>query len=457
MITSSKIVLVVRGGKTRTTIPIGPLWVRRWQFLDDIVNEMGVRTIEWTRTRMQPIRDWIELNKRMDEERMVDGVLLPIGGFADVIEYMNPYTDEYLQYVYIEETLPTDKRRDLYHRLGRHVREVGERWEYLRDNYYGRSKRVGIEGEMRVDLIPGIHYNLRLGDDILYSDIPREEYPPGMIEKMLESQVSTSTGILHTAWLYSHSDHYQEENPLEEVPWHLVRWDDLIEMAPDGVTYDVRGVQKSDLTTYVERLVNGENVTESVERGQYDHKSGQLNLWHRLAGRPPSPTLVFPLAIIPMREEDGRLMMATPAPELLLRRLVEEAQYNNEIAEYILLNYREEYIEENDDRVLLDQVISRLVLGAAWGEWRRTIDSSEYEELCQLAYESLGSAVVDLIANSAISYLEEMQEGEVESRMTRFKTTKLDKLAEAAIKQMSDTPYIGFQHWPLTQEEDVHE
>lgn len=164
------------------------------------MDDIGTSEIEWTRTSLASIQLWIVLNERMDEQMMAGKLLLPVSGeFAELLIYMNRYTDEYLQYVYIEESLPSPTKRDLYYRLGRYIRSRGVIPSYLDQEYHQNHYYISIDRSTGTDLVPGIHYNLRLDEDILYSDVPHSDYPPAILEALLASQVSTVTGIMHTA------------------------------------------------------------------------------------------------------------------------------------------------------------------------------------------------------------------------------------------------------------------
>lgn len=386
MSTSNDLTLVVKNGAARYSVPVKWAWIHRWQFLDDIVKDLGVSQIDWTPTDMRSVTLWVELNKRMDERLTSKAEMLHMTELSRVLSYMNPYTDEYLRYVYIDDTLAPEVRKDLYHRLGRYIRSQGEKPIYLSYSNYREGGYRWDVGDVVTDLILGIHYNLNLTDDILYR-APHTVYPPQILELLLQSQLSTATGILHTAWLLSRSyPHNHNKNPLLEVPWHLIRWDDLIDMAPNGYIYswDVRNYLgeavkilqgRGDVTQLIlaarelKLYTSGKSLEENMQvvilQAESEVNTKELALRLLLSGR-VSEDDELPQSVIPMKEVEGVLSIATPEPDLLLQRLLGWGYRGSSSPAYhILRNYKREW-QDNKDRVMLSDVITRLIMGIAW-------------------------------------------------------------------------------------------
>ena len=156
-------------GKVVVSVP--GRWIERWQFLSDYLEDVG-SVVEWTHTPASEVQAWARLNKTIDEYRptrlhqesetvqtgpnaythklvssrqevipekeMRDASVMkeayttyttyttnsdPIPAFNlsaayQTIEFMNPYTEEYLLYVTIDNKLSAPLRSRLYDRLG---------------------------------------------------------------------------------------------------------------------------------------------------------------------------------------------------------------------------------------------------------------------------------------------------------------------------------------------------
>lgn len=158
---------------------------------------------------------------------------------------------------------------------------------------------------------------------------------------------------------------------------------------------------------------------------------------------------ILPQSAIQMREKDRRLKIATPAPELLMKRLLEwdSKGDNRDPTSWIISNY-DQNVERNKDRVPLEEVIMRMVMGIAWQGERYTIDSLQYPVLCRRVWESLGTQVVTRIAENALADMGRIEKNLYDERMVVM-LAKSKLLAEAAIAVLEETDVIGFQHWPI--------
>lgn len=207
----------------RVPIVIPSHWLPRWEALSNLVNDLQSSEAEWTLNTLAEIRQWIELNRRMDGGGHRD--LIPLSRVARVVDVMLPSSEEWLLHVYIEED--DSNRFDLYYRVGTYVRTYQVRYPY--------------NSMLLARTTTGLHYNLLLGLDVAYGatsgevTIPTSSYPPGVLTSILETGPNSATGIMHTAWLLSSSSSYQleEEEYMKEVPWDTIRWSDLVTLLDD--------------------------------------------------------------------------------------------------------------------------------------------------------------------------------------------------------------------------------
>lgn len=446
------ILLRVRPSDGRTTtLRVKREWLSRWQFLEDFVVTMDVDEVEWTRTGPEPLLQWIELNRRMDRGRPNE-TLLPIEVMLDVIRYMNPYDSSYLEFTYINEELPAAVRKDLYESLGRFIRVRGKRLPYL----------MPIQEDE-----PAIHHNLYLYDDVLYRSIPREYYPPEVMNLLLHTDLSVVTGILHTAWLLSLS--IPDQEIMSEVPWHLIRWNDVLDMAPNGyvsaymeIERVIRDETDSEAKTAAISNILASNVTDSLSDLVH---TMHLNTRLMLAGREPiqrAGEVTLDDATFFLEEGlDGSLTPMTPAPELLLQRMIEWDQKASILEpSFVLVAGYNEAPNYPSTQIQLGDLVSELVMRIAWdgASQRRTIDTIEYAEICQRVRDSLGTGCVRLIAASAVRSLERIEELHDDDRVRPRIAAKVEVLAEKALDLLDSTPEVGFQSWPIiTRDAEMEE
>lgn len=245
-----------------SSYPIPEGWVQRWQLLMDYREENG-NLLKWTYTPPAEVLQWIELNKKLDEgakelkttkanfstgeyevfrpsEAYHDPI--PISSIYNTLQYMNAVNGEYLLGCYIDETLSFSVRKQMYKDLGRYIREKELVFSYrlVTAEYYGTHQNAGLllDPAMRGRVI-GRHEDLFI--DRYYSDeTTREADMQKEYEEALAYPFDILVGIIHTA-----AQRQTEvlnvktiERPdaskwklttwrLPEVPWWLVRWDDV--------------------------------------------------------------------------------------------------------------------------------------------------------------------------------------------------------------------------------------
>lgn len=133
-----------------TTISVPEQWIRRWQFLSDYhdftTRDLPINTeepqsnvLEWKYTPLAEVEQWVLLNQNMDKYRegyedygdklyLVGGELppsIPLSSLYKTVDFMLPYTDEFLFYTHIDKKLSPSVRSKLYDRLGRATEEWG--------------------------------------------------------------------------------------------------------------------------------------------------------------------------------------------------------------------------------------------------------------------------------------------------------------------------------------------
>lgn len=220
--------LIVIEGNKSTSHYIPSSWIPRWDYLKNIVEEMNVTTIEWTYSSNEEILLWIELNTIMS---------FPIGRARDrrsvstvsamwrTLQFMDPVDGDYLLDLLIDEELPPEQRRRYYYDLGFAIRSRGRAYPYVEDvvSYH----YIHSNCDIRRDLAYGLRYGrdtvsmMRLGEEVR--------------DAILKSDLSTLTGILHTAWKHQYlSDYVADIEYSEEIPWQLIRWNDVVDMCPNA-------------------------------------------------------------------------------------------------------------------------------------------------------------------------------------------------------------------------------
>lgn len=463
--------LLLRVKSSRTTVRVRTRWVRRWQFLDDLQQEMGVSEIDWTRTGHEPLELWVELNERMDAG-MINrwSTLIPVSEILDVVAFMNPYDNKYLMYAWIDNMEDTIRSR-LYTDLGRYIRErVMAVTLYL--PYMTKIESYAI------------HSNLNVASDIVRRVTSQEAaLVPGLYESIINSPWNASTGILHTAWMENNLTSYipTPGTGMKEVPWNLIRWDDVLDMAPGAyppqpanlvliseliryvkVDEPVRARLRPELEFHLEGSLDEPGaILSAIEKLWADH-SGPVseeykNLRRFLAGRPHVVDDYYdtglPMTKIKMSEDkNGVLKLNTPEPELLLELMIQwSATYNSHRIAHYIVQIAEMAMNNKTMDVTLDRALMYLVVRIAWNgtRSRRQIDTVEYPGLCDRIYNTLGTPVLDLIAEqslTSISILDELTEDRVQRTLVEL---KYELLAEEAIKLIESKPAKRFTSWPV--------
>lgn len=462
------VTLVVEKAKVRVPAE----WLPRWTFLQDIVSDMGVSEIEWTRTGLQELIPWIELNERMDRaENRVDNLvyqhptLLPISSMDQVVSFMLPVDANYLLQCYIDEDVPFARRHDLYRDLGHWIRS-----RVLIFSYNSRLARsdyvIHRDLDLNEDMAYGVHYHSRV---ILPQDLPE-----GILEAILRSPLNVVTGIVHTGWILSRTKAYpaSESRLLDEVPWDTIRWNDLLDMVPNAQVNTM-------LPTIFYLVLTGirfpdwdrsglEHIGEALAASSADdiipkftsmissdsdilvrsHEPDK-QLYRLLAGRVNESGSVIAATNVRITTRRDQLRLMVPAAPRLIKLISEWMNDNNASV------VSREILSSHGGRNTLTwavgifTIITILVLQIGWGGHSRmsTIDSSEYREILSTVNSTLGSSVVELIARGAVTHLENPLPADIYHREVTQK--KKEMLAEAALDVLNEEGYREFTGWPV--------
>lgn len=455
-------------------------WIPRWSFLNDLVNDMAVTTLEWDRTALAPLLQWVALNERMDNSWSPSPILqLPhISPMNEVIDFMNPASGEYLLYCWIDDELLPERRRQLYLDLGIWIRSQGlnHSFTYLQP----------ID-----ELEDGLHYNFHLSRDMAYGlpELDRRDYPAGLLDSILDSPLNVLTGIVHVAWMWVNSLHYKtraEVKIMKEVPWNVIRWNDVVQMASEARVYsqeallDFSIVFRKGAITYMtggipsslrEQLENDKSPDKKIELlvaalvDPNSHLSRystgieeQLNLRLLLAGRDPSG-MGIPRDTLPdsrlriMEDRNDKVTVIAPAASLLIERLARWTvkTESDAITRLILANetgYRNTKMTKTD----LEDVLSLLVMRVAWdgSPEQSGIDSSEYSYILDRILGSLGTSVIQAISTSAVEFKKHRLTA-YNPRMRRIYGLKADLLYRAASQLLESNEEREFVDWPVVR------
>ena len=263
---SNTICLLVKQGKKTSRICVDPAWVSRWQFLSDIIEDVGGGDVEWEYGYVSELQTWVKLNELMDtevpirhpekgkklEEMGIMSEPIPLSSVLHVVQFMNPVDNSYLLHCSIDDKLQDNVRRENYKLLGEYIRNRGDRMEPL---YYN------IDPEQDV---PGIYYNFYLNRDPAYGYevnmhlIALREMSEDVQQFIRDLPLATVTGVFYQAYYRTITKGYKETKEdkwMEEVPWYLIDWKDVALFCASeirvlrreyGILSDIRGLIEAD-------------------------------------------------------------------------------------------------------------------------------------------------------------------------------------------------------------------
>lgn len=464
-----------------TVIPIEGSWVPRWTFLRDLIGEMGVTSVNWTHTGVEEVRLWVDLNRRMDKEKVVK--IYPVSKMNDTLQFMLPVNGEYLLYCWIDEKLSFDRRKELYWDLGLWIRSVGSPYEYA----------MITKG--------GLHNNFYLHYDLVYNRHHTQsttgvvrDYPPEFMEFLLRSSLNTLTAILHTAWMRERSGKRKTRGKNAEVAWDLIRWDDVLAMAPHAVTYtswiaitlqQLHSDPTFPMKIYEEEI---EEVKETFSLIGFDWLLGTLNtgrdriltyimtlteeevsdscqrelaMRHLLAGA--RNTNYIPdthLTSVTVKEnKKGSVIVQAPNPSLLLSRLVQWTNNTLDLSEALCQGMIEQncgnYMNTKSKVMTIHRVLPAILMKIAYNGTtnERVIDTSEYDRISRQIYSTLGSEVLHCLLLSVIKSIE--VHSQVDTADERMLLSRLELLAEAILAVVENEPHTDFVAWPVIDRGEV--
>lgn len=216
---------LLRVGKK--VVEVKPHWIVRWDFINDIYNDLGSRSTEWTYSPYSELKGWVRLNEDMDDYH---GNPVPLSTIWQTIQFMNPSDPSYLLYSEIDPLLSDSVRERLLGELGAFIRRRGERPEYHDYEYSGAA---------------GLYYHFYLERDPAYGiytmtrptgpgNIKLDEMRPDIQELILSIPLDIISGIMQQTWQRSVGHKRDREDSwMEEIPWYYVNWRDVALFAPN--------------------------------------------------------------------------------------------------------------------------------------------------------------------------------------------------------------------------------
>lgn len=432
-------------GKKSVIVRIDAAWIPRWTFLHDLVYEMNPGMVRWSRTGLDQLISWIELNERMDHCYEEMGYskyrkLLPISSMREVIDFMLPSSNDYLLFCYIDEDLPFSRRQSLYQDLGRLI----------------RSNRLMFSYNRVITPTRFIHHNFYLASDPAYGVvkngvmIPMSEYPEELRDAVLQSPLNVITGIVHTARSLVLSSHTRTEiKILHELPWDAIRWHDVLDMYTDSI--DTLHEMIAEYTS---------DPRDATERIQVNNR--RTNLYCLLAGRDPKNRDMTELPDTALIVTDRPMLrIRAPNPSLLLSRLIKWHRVTPPSTSIISLavpspsQTRNLRTETRRLQYLLPLLTWKMALNGS--SKIRSIDSIEYSPLLHRINQTLGTEVVEVIASSVVALLDDTS-GRIEAFITHLSRDgelsqllrdKLASLGEAAVDLLESNDRREFASWPV--------
>ena len=192
-------------------------WSSRWDTLQNLVDEFPEQDlieVPYTYGSLDELKEWIKLNKSMDKPSVLSAidsdqsmdestVTCDVSSVWKVIDFMCPASIEWLKYCNIDVHLKDEVRKELYHDLGRIVREEGVLHSYQkseqRNLVVDRDHHRLVHQHLFEDIDGGVPEFFRLYDDPIYHTDKKkniDEY-----NRLLSLRdINILTGIYHNAY-----------------------------------------------------------------------------------------------------------------------------------------------------------------------------------------------------------------------------------------------------------------
>lgn len=263
-------------------------WIKRWQFLSDYLEETQQTEVTWNYTGIEEVKVWRDLNIAMDAEEKsythpsisltrdrVKKLLVPkslavpkkyrhrrpliLQSAVDrIAQFMNSVDDEYLLHTVIDRKMSQERRRVLYHQLGRALLSSGERVS---------SSDHGFESYKQT--VESLYYpsDLEETDDVLVA----------VRDVLDKTPIFRLFGIVRTAW---------NNNVDREDEFFSINWSDMRDMVLITSLPDYKALKTLDCTTERQKQL----VRHTIYFCKHNIKRGiqRMNSLRLMAGLPLS-------------------------------------------------------------------------------------------------------------------------------------------------------------------------
>lgn len=233
--------LSIKSGKKLYRIP--QRWIVRWLALQALegASGLGQGDFEWTRNTPYEFARWYQLNVNVDN-RSRDR--LPYSPLRSIIVEMGGINASFASYLYVDsQDVPFWERELIYRHVGAVIRRDSERYPYQVPLKRKRVRNTDLE-MMEWRRGHGIHYNLDISHDPIYGlidghspntrDVSSFQYDVMLRYQLIRmDKLNVLTGIIHSAYLRSLDYKLRPSDP-QEIPWHLIFWDDVEKLVPEG-------------------------------------------------------------------------------------------------------------------------------------------------------------------------------------------------------------------------------
>lgn len=257
-------------------------WVDRWNALKDYQEAHGNK-MDWSYTSEDELRLWITLNQYMDEGRQkldawdketytlsskLYSKFISASSIMRVLLFMNAVDGEYLLSVHIDEDLPSRWRKQLYKELGRYVRKNRLPFHYTSTyvERYGTYRMLGLYHDVANHDLMQLTKNAEAAEETWELALL---FPYDILVGILHTAQQTQSGLLPMEVMEVDFDIAPRTEFLEEPPWWLVRWNDILTMYLTEETMAERDSAIATLETRLEQL---------TEEGKEDAIYGYLQM-----------------------------------------------------------------------------------------------------------------------------------------------------------------------------------
>ena len=226
-----------------TTIILQNGWIHRWEFLSNLVSELGNNhTIPWTLSTVDDVKEWVKLNESMDEsitdrkeqtnsiedwKKQNKSNIILLSNCLLTVTYMMPTTGHYLSHCHVDDKIQTDRRK-YFEESGKYVRTRGIRLPYATYN----KNSTATHGNF--DLWEDPAYGLKAVDGY----ITRDMMPDEMVEWILGLNLNCITGFMQNCYYLCKNMGVKDE---DMVPWDMLDWKEVQQYmdAPRPVIYSI--------------------------------------------------------------------------------------------------------------------------------------------------------------------------------------------------------------------------